>query len=261
MVDEAGVSSAVMSAPWSLGGERRGTGPAAQLLLPLSYAPVGWGRGSVFRAGCQSGVGALADGGRLRTGCDGLGGREFVLLGTPERREVAFVCELVLNERVKEFVVEGLVPGLTGELLAEVRAALAHGGLKANHGGALGGHSHVLGRGREPDNVRPVMGEHRLVPRDAQLQFRVALSYPVQHFHHPRAIIVVRDGREKLVERLDCHGFTLTAPMHICGTRGDGSLALGPAPPPDVRKVAARGFPRAATSSITTTSCVRSSQS
>jgi len=32
-----------MSAPWSLGGERRGTGPAAQLLLPLFYAPVGWG--------------------------------------------------------------------------------------------------------------------------------------------------------------------------------------------------------------------------
>ena len=51
LFDEAGVSSAVMSAPWSLGGERRGTGPAAQLLLPLSYAPVGWGRGSVFRGG------------------------------------------------------------------------------------------------------------------------------------------------------------------------------------------------------------------
>ena len=43
MVDEAGVSLAVMSAPWSLAGERRGTGPAAQLLLPLSYATVGWG--------------------------------------------------------------------------------------------------------------------------------------------------------------------------------------------------------------------------
>lgn len=51
MVDEAGVSSAVMSAPWSLGGERCGTGPAAQLLLPLSYATVGWGRGAVFRGG------------------------------------------------------------------------------------------------------------------------------------------------------------------------------------------------------------------
>ena len=119
----------------------------------------------------------------------------------------------------------------------------------------------MLGRGREPDNVRPVMGEHRLVPRDAQLQFRVALSYPVQHFHHPRAIIVVRDGREKLVERLDCHGFTLTAPMHICGTRGVGRLAFGPAPPLDVLMVAAGGSPGAATSSITTTSCVRSSQS
>ena len=51
-LDEAGVSSAVMSAPWSLGCERCGTGPAAQLLLPLSYAPVGWGRGAVFRGGC-----------------------------------------------------------------------------------------------------------------------------------------------------------------------------------------------------------------
>lgn len=27
---------------------------------------------------------ALADRGRLRAGCDGVGGREFVLLGTPE---------------------------------------------------------------------------------------------------------------------------------------------------------------------------------
>ena len=43
LFDEAGVSSAVMSAPWSLGGVRRGTGPAAQLLLLLSYATVGWG--------------------------------------------------------------------------------------------------------------------------------------------------------------------------------------------------------------------------
>ena len=32
-----------MSAPWSLGGVHRGTGPVAQLLLPLSYATVGWG--------------------------------------------------------------------------------------------------------------------------------------------------------------------------------------------------------------------------
>ena len=42
-LDEAGVSFSVMRAPWSLGGVRRGTGPAAQLLLPLSYATVGWG--------------------------------------------------------------------------------------------------------------------------------------------------------------------------------------------------------------------------
>ena len=44
MVDEAGVSSAVMSAPWSLGGERRGTGfSAAHLLLPdiLRFRRVG----------------------------------------------------------------------------------------------------------------------------------------------------------------------------------------------------------------------------
>lgn len=48
--DEAGVSFVVMRAPWSLGGERRGTSPAALLLL-LSYAPVGWGRGAVFSVG------------------------------------------------------------------------------------------------------------------------------------------------------------------------------------------------------------------
>lgn len=51
LFDEAGVSSAVMSAPWSLDSEHRGTRPAAQLLLPLSYATVGWGRGAVFRGG------------------------------------------------------------------------------------------------------------------------------------------------------------------------------------------------------------------
>ena len=67
----------------------------------------------------------------------------------------------------------------------------------------------------------PVVGKYRLVPRDAQLQLRVVLRYPVQHLHHPRPIGVVRDGREELVERLDCHGITLTTPMHICGKRGD----------------------------------------
>ena len=222
-----------MSAPWSLDGVRHGTSPAALLLLLLSYAPVGWGRGTVFRGGCQSGIGALADGGWQRTGCDSLGGCESVLIGAQEGRDVAFVCELVLDEGVEEFVVEGLVPGLTDEVLAEVRAALAHDRLKADHGGALGGHRHMLGGGREPDDVGPVVGEHRLVPRDVQLQFRVVLSYPVQDLRHPRAFVVVRGGREVLVKRLVCHGFTLTMPMHICGTRGDGSLALGIASPPD----------------------------
>ena len=198
-----------MRAPWSLGGERRVARPVAQLLFPLSYAPVGWGKGAVFRGGCWSGIGVLADGGRLLAGCDGLGGCEFVLLGTPERRDVAFVCELVLDEGVEEFVVEGLVPGLTGEHLAEVRAALAHDGFEADHGGALGSHRHVLGRGREPDDVRPVVGEHRLVPRDTQLQLRGALSYPVQRLHHPRAIIAVRDGREVLVQCCYSHVMTL----------------------------------------------------
>lgn len=96
----------------------------------------------------------------------------------------------MLDEGVEEFVVERLVPGLTGELLAEVRAALAHNGFEADHGGALGGHRHVLGGGREPDDVGPVVGEHRLVPRDAQLQLRVVLRYPIQYLHHPCTIVV-----------------------------------------------------------------------
>ena len=144
---------------------------------------------------------ALADGGWLRAVCDGLGGCELVFLGAPEGRDVLLLCELVLDEGVKEFVVEGLVPGLAGEHLSEVRAALAHDRLKADHGGALGGHRHVLGRGREPDDVGPVVDEHRLVPRDAQLQLWVGEPYPHQHVHHPRAIIVVRNGREVLIQR------------------------------------------------------------
>ena len=169
---------------------------------------------------------ALADCGRHCAGCDGLSGCEFVLLGAPERRDVLLLVELVLDEGVEEFVVERLVPGLAGEHLAEVSAALAHDRFEADHGGALGCHCHVLGRCREPDDVCPVVGEHRLVPRDAQLQLRVVLRYPVQYLHHPRAVIVVRDGREELVERLDCHGFTLTTSMHTCGMRGDGSLDI-----------------------------------
>lgn len=96
----------------------------------------------------------------------------------------------MLNEGVKEFVVERLVPGLAGEHCAEVRAALAHDGFEADHGGALGCHCHVLGRCREPDDVRPVVGEHRLVPCDAQLQFRIGDPDPHQNVHHPRPIVV-----------------------------------------------------------------------
>ena len=149
-----------------------------------------------------------------------------MLLGAPEGRDVLLFCELELDEGVEEFVVEGLVPGLAGEHCAEVRSALTHHRLEADHGGALGSHRHVLGCSREPDDVRSVVGEHRLIPRDAQLQLRVGERDPHQHIRHPRAIVVVRDGREVLVERLDRHGFTLTTPMHICGAHGDGSLDI-----------------------------------
>ena len=60
----------------------------------------------------------------------------------------------MLDEGVKEFVVEGLVPGLAREHCAEVRAALTHDRLEADRGGALGCRSHELGCGREPDDVR-----------------------------------------------------------------------------------------------------------
>ena len=112
-------------------------------------------------------LGVLANDRWLCAGCDGLGGCEFVLLRAPEGRDVALVCELVLDEGVGKFVVEGLVPGLVGERCAEVCAALAHDLLEADHGGALGSHRHVLGRSREPDDVRSVVGEHWLIPRDA----------------------------------------------------------------------------------------------
>lgn len=123
----------------------------------------------------------------------------------------------MLDEGVEELVVEGLVPGLAGERRAEVCAALAHDLCEADHGCALGGHRHVLGRGWEPGNVRAVVGEYRLVSRDAQLQLRVALSYPVQHLHHPRVIIAVRDGRQELIEPRDCHMEVLMESMSECG--------------------------------------------
>mgnify|MGYP000905807101 CR=1 FL=1 len=115
----------------------------------------------------------------------------------------------MLDEGIEEFVVEGLVPGLARERLVEVRASLTHGRLKADHGGALGGHRHVCGRGREPDDVGTVVGEHWLVPRDAQLKLRELARDPVQNVHHPRAIVGVGDGLEVLVERLDCRAVTL----------------------------------------------------
>lgn len=88
-------------------------------------------------------------------------------LWAPERCDVLLFRELVLNEGVEEFVVEGLVPGLAGEHCAEVCAALTHDLLEADHGGVLGGHRHVIGGCREPNDVCPVVGEHRLVPCDA----------------------------------------------------------------------------------------------
>jgi len=121
-------------------------------------------------------LGVLANDRWLRAGCDALGRCEFVLLGAPEGRDVLLFRELVLNECVEELVVEGLGPGLAREHCSEVRASLAHDLLETDHGGALGGHCHVLGRGREPDDVGPVVGEHRLVPGDAQLQLRVGES-------------------------------------------------------------------------------------
>ena len=44
-----------------------------------------------------------------------------------------------------------------------------------------GGYRHVLGGGREPDDVRSVPGEHWLVLRDAQLQLRVGEPDPHQN--------------------------------------------------------------------------------
>ena len=105
-------------------------------------------------------------------------------LGTPERCDVLLFRELVLNEGVEELVVEGLVPGLAGEHLAEVCAAFTHDRLEADHGGALGCHRHVRGGCREPDDVCPVVGEHRLVPCDAQLQLREVLTCQVAYVSH-----------------------------------------------------------------------------
>ena len=76
----------------------------------------------------------------------------------------------------------------------------------------------MLGAGREYKDEPPVVGAHRLVPRDAQSQLRVVVRYPVQHLLHLRAVVVVGDGLEEVVERLNRYGFTL-------GDRRAGSLA------------------------------------
>ena len=107
----------------------------------------------------------------------------------------------MLNERVEEFVVEGLGPGLAGEHCAEVRAVLAHDLLETDHGGVLGGCRHVLGRGREPDDVRAVVGKHRLVPRDAQLQFRIGEPHPHRYVHHRRMVIDTWNGLQEFSKR------------------------------------------------------------
>lgn len=91
----------------------------------------------------------------------------------------------MLDEGVEEFVVEGIVPRLAGEHLPEVGASLAHDRLEVDHGGALGGHRYVLRRCRELDNVRPVVGEHWLVPRDAQLELRIVLTCQVSYVSQP----------------------------------------------------------------------------
>ena len=138
---------------------------------------------------------------------------------------------------------------MAGEHCAEVRAVLAHDLLETDHGGALGDHRHVLGRGREPDDVRPMVGEHRLVPRDAQLQLRVGESHPHQHVQHPCPIVVVRDGLEVLVKRLDCYGFTLS-----CKRADRPHLVLCLFMLRQTKRVA-RGFPQATPSSRTFSPC------
>ena len=155
----------------------------------------------------------------------------------------------MLDEGIEEFVVEGLVPGLAGEHCAEVRAALAHDRLEADHGGAFGGHRHVLGCCRKPDDVRPVVGEDGLVPCDAQLQFRIGEPHTHQHLHHPRAVVVIRDGLEVLVKRLDCYGFTLS-----CKRADRPHLVLCLFMLRQTKGVA-RGFPQATPSSRTFSPC------
>ena len=69
----------------------------------------------------------------------------------------------------------------------------------------------MLTRGRNRDDARPVMSEHGLVSRDAlELELRVVESYPHHYVYHPLTVVGTGDGREELVERCDCHAFTLS---------------------------------------------------
>lgn len=56
----------------------------------------------------------------------------------------------------------------------------------------------MLRRSREPNDMRAVVGEHRLAARDAQLQLRLGEPHPHQQVHHPRAVVIVRSNRESL---------------------------------------------------------------
>lgn len=47
----------------------------------------------------------------------------------------------------------------------------------------------MLGGCREPDDVGPVVGEHWLVPRDAQLELRIVLTCQVTYVSQ-----LVREG-------------------------------------------------------------------
>ena len=67
----------------------------------------------------------------------------------------------------------------------------------------------MLGARREYDDVRPVVGEHRLVPRDAQSQFRVVVRYPVHHLHYPRAVVDTGNGLQEFSECLLSYATTI----------------------------------------------------
>lgn len=95
------------------------------------------------------------------------------------------------------------------------------------------------------------MSEHRLVPRDAQLQLRVGESHPDHYVDHPLAVVGTGDGREELVERCDRHVFSL-------GDKNAGQPHKELCLSTRVQTGAARGFPR--TARTTSRSCEISAQ-